>query len=123
MKISPSTTNAVIHAKTKQQVDLKSAMKWWEAGSQSELTGQILGTVAFLKENTNYRQRQAAIYARLYGNQSLFSFAGTNMSKLDQMTGLPQDRPTFNLIQSAVDTLVARIGQSKPQPTFLTDNS
>ncbi len=84
---------------------------------------EILTTVNYLKESQNYRYRQAAIYARLYGNQSLFNFIGQNMSKMDQTNGLPIDRPTFNLISSAVDTLQSRIGQSRPAPVFLTDNS
>ena len=96
--------------------------QWWTAGSKKELAEQLLDTVAYLKESQSYRQRQAAIYARLYGNMSLFSFIGANAMKMDQATGLPADRPTFNLIQSAVDTLVARIGQRKPAPVFLTDN-
>lgn len=41
---------------------------------------------------------------------------------MDQTYGLPQERPTFNLIQSVTDTLVSRISQSRPQPVFLTDN-
>ena len=35
--------------------------------------------------------------------------------------GLPIDRPTMNVIQSCVDTLVSRITQSRPRPVFLTD--
>lgn len=96
---------------------------WWNAKNDMELSQQLLSTAAYLKESQIYRQRQAAIYARLYGNLSLFSFQGSNMSKMDQLTGLPTDRPTFNLIQSATDTLVSRIGQSKPAPVFLTDDS
>ncbi len=82
----------------------------------------MLTSAAYLKETQGYRYRQAAVYARLYGNQSLYSFAGTNISKMDQTYGLPQERPTFNLIQSVTDTLVSRISQSRPQPVFLTDN-
>jgi hypothetical protein len=44
------------------------------------------------------------------------------MMKMDQgTTGLPIDRPTFNLVQSCIDTLVAKIGQNKPNPVFLTE--
>ncbi len=80
----------------------------------------MLTTAAYLKESQQYRARQAAIYARLYGNMSLFSFIGNNISKMDHMTGLPQDRPTFNLIQSAADTLISKLTQSRPSPVFLT---
>ena len=123
MKITPAKTENVIMAKTTNKKNLKNNFAWWEAKSDAELCDSLLATVSYLKESQNYRFRQAAIYARLYGNQTLFSFIGQNMSKMDQISGLPTDRPTFNLIGSAVDTLVAKIGQSRPAPVFLTDNS
>lgn len=124
MKVSPSQSSPSITMSTKSDKNPPLTLsKWWEAKSKAELKDQVLGTVAFLKESQNFRQRQAAIYARLYGNMSLFSFIGSNVSKLDQNQGLPVDRPTFNLIQSASDTLVSRISQSRPAPVFLTDNS
>lgn len=95
--------------------------QWWLEKDGDKAAQYMLTSAAFLKETQAYRYRQAAIYARLYGNQSLYSFAGANMSKMDQTMGLPQERPTFNLVQSCIDTLVSRIAQSRPQPVFLTD--
>ncbi len=112
----------VITAKTVDKKDAKTAFKWWRANTQAEVASQLLSTAAFLKETQNYRYRQAAIYARLYGNMPLMSFIGSNMSKMDTNQGLPADRPTFNLVQSVIDTKVARIAQSRPAPVFLTDN-
>jgi hypothetical protein len=111
-----------IIAKTIQQKDNKQSYKWWRAPTQAEVASQLLTTAAYLKETQQYRYRQAAIYARLYGNMPLMSFIGSNMTKMDQTHGLPTDRPTFNLVQSVIDTKVARIGQSRPEPVFLTDN-
>ena len=108
--------------KTKPE-DSLTLQKWWEEKDSDKCASQMLTTAAYLKENQGYRYRQAAIYARLYGNQSLYSFAGNNITKMDQTYGLPQERPTFNLVQSVTDTLVSRIAQSRPQPVFLTDNS
>lgn len=96
---------------------------WWNEADENKAAALMLTSAAYLKETQAYRYRQAAVYARLYGNQTLYSFAGTNISKMDQTYGLPQERPTFNLIQSAVDTLVSRISQNRPQPVFLTDNA
>lgn len=96
--------------------------QWWKA-SKDDRCGQLLGTAAFLKESQAYRYRQTALYARLYGNMSLYNFIGSNISKMDNTHGLPTDRPTFNLVQSATDTLISRITQSRPAPVFLTDNS
>lgn len=96
---------------------------WWQEADEDKSASMLLTSAAYLKETQAYRYRQAAVYARLYGNQSLFSFAGQNISKMDQNAGLPIDRPTFNIIQSVVDTLLSRISQSRPQPVFLTDNA
>lgn len=95
---------------------------WWKMKSKDDRCGEMLGTAAFLKETQAYRQRQTAVWARLYGNMSLFNFIGSNISKMDQTHGLPTDRPTFNVVQSCIDTLVSRISQSRPAPVFLTDN-
>lgn len=109
--------------KTKDKANDKTFYQWWKAPDKKLRAAQLLSTAAYIKETQAYRYRQAATYARLYGNLSLFSFIGSNMSKMDQSTGLPADRPTFNLIQSATDTLLSRISQSRPAPVFLTDNS
>lgn len=111
-----------ITMKTKAVDQTMTLQQWWLEKDEDKAASQMLTTAAYLKESQGYRYRQAAIYARLYGNQSLYSFAGSNISKMDQTQGLPQERPTFNIIQSAIDTLVSRIGQSRPQPVFLTDN-
>lgn len=115
----PSNIKTFSTKDTKNSLQLSA---WWKSTSDEDLCGQLLGCAAFLKESQGYRYRQAAIYARLYGNMSLFSFAGSNTSKLDTIQGLPPDRPTFNVIQSATDTLVSKISQSRPAPVFLTDN-
>lgn len=123
MKISKSSTPNSITMTTKNKSLENHVSKWWLASNQDDLCGQLLGTAAYLKETQQYRYRQAAIYARLYGNVSLYNFIGSNINKIDSSTGLPSDRPTFNLIQSCVDTLISRISQSRPSPVFLTDNS
>lgn len=109
--------------KTKNLTDTQTLYPFWEEKDSDKAAALLLTSAAYLKEGQAYRYRQAAIYARLYGNQSLYSFAGNNISKMDQTYGLPQERPTFNLIQSVTDTLVSRLSQSRPQPVFLTDNA
>lgn len=94
---------------------------WWRAKSKAELMSAVLDTAAYLKEQQAYRWRQASIHARMYGNLPLSSFAGSNLTKMNQPNAMPVDRPTMNVVQSCIDTLVSRIGQSKPKPTFLTE--
>ncbi len=123
MKITgDKDTRKKVTFKTRSTDESMVLSQWWLEKDPNKAAAQMLTSAAYLKESQGYRYRQAAIYARLYGNQSLYSFAGANLSKMDQTYGLPQERPTFNLIQSVTDTLVSRISQSRPQPVFLTDN-
>ena len=124
MKVSNAKgPQSKITIKTRPDDQVLTMQKWWEEKDHDKCAAQMLTYAAYLKETQAYRYRQTAVYARLYGNQSLYSFAGNNISKMDQTYGLPMERPTFNLIQSVTDTLVSRISQSRPQPVFLTDNA
>lgn len=97
--------------------------EWWKAEDDRELALQLCSTAAYLKTNQTYRLRQLAVDVRLYCGLSVYSYAGSNVSKMDKTKTLPDDRPTFNLIQSATDTLVSRVSQNEPQPKFLTDGA
>lgn len=123
MKIKKATPVEKIVMKTGSSKEQRGVFKWWEAQSEEQLNSQLLGTVAYLKQNQTWRVRQIATSIRLYCGLSVYSYAGSNVSKMDQTKTLPDDRPTFNLIQSCTDTLVSRLGQSRPAPVFLTDNS
>lgn len=125
MKVTPKSkgeTQQKITFKTKDTPNLQ-MLQWWVEKNSDKAAAQVLTTAAFLKEGQQFRQREAAIFARLYGNKNLYGFAGANMSKMSNNNELPVGRPTYNLVSSITDTLVARIAQSKPQPRFLTDYS
>ncbi len=123
MKITNIDKASTVTLKTSQKKMADKTYAWWNAKDKGAVCAQMLATANFLKASQNFRYKQAATYAKLYGNMSLFSFLGASSSKMDSLNGLPSDRPTFNLIQSAADTLISRIGQERPTPVFLTDNS
>ena len=97
--------------------------EWWKAETDQDVATQLCGTAAYLKTNQTYRMRQLAVDVRLYSGLSVYSYAGSNVSRMDKTRTLPDDKPTFNLIQSATDTLVSRLSQNEPQPKFLTDGA
>lgn len=97
--------------------------EWWKAEDDNTLAADLCSTAAYLKTTQTYRIRQLAVDVRLYCGLSIYSYAGSNVSKMDRTKTLPDDRPTFNLIQACTDTLVSRISQARPQPKFLTDNA
>lgn len=124
MKIKPDTQKTVIKAKTiDKSKDTNIRRDWWNAGSKADLLDQLLSSASYLKQNQQYRIKQAIMFMKLYGNVPLFNAVGATYTKMSQgAMNYPMDRPTMNVIQSCIDTLVSRITQSKPRPVFLTDN-
>ena len=97
--------------------------KWWLATDDRKLAEELCGTAAYLKASQTWRVRQDAANIRMYCGLSVYSYAGSNGSKMNLTKTLPDDKPTFNLIQACTDTLVSRLSQNKPEPKFLTDNA
>lgn len=123
-KITPKNVSdrEVVSVRTKAKQDSNGSYKWWKEDSKAMRGAKLVETAAFLKEQLQFRYRQASIYSRLYANMPLFGMAGTSLNRLSQNNQLPLDRPTMNVVQSCVDTLVSRLTQSRPRPVFLTDN-
>lgn len=127
MKIKPAKlAPAKIKMRTKPKTDMNGKgelAEWWLNDDKDKLAVELCGTAAYLKTNQTYRMRQLACDVRLYCGLAIYSYAGSNVSKMDKTKALPDDRPTFNLISSCVDTLVSRLSQDEPQPKFLTDGA
>ena len=123
MKVKPTDSPIdKIIMKTKDRSSVKEELvEWWTEFDEMKVAAGLCSTAAYLKTSQTWRVRQIATSIRLYANLPVYSYAGSNTSKMDETKTLPQDRPSFNLVQSATDTLVARHGQNRPMPKFLTD--
>jgi hypothetical protein len=97
--------------------------EWWLTENKDQLALDLCSTASYLKTKQTYRLRQLAVDVRLYSGLTIYSYAGSNVSRMDQTKTLPDDRPTFNLVQACTDTLVSRLTQDEPQPKFLTDGA
>src|SRR3954468_4940402 len=118
-KITPRSEPNTIHVKTHNNRSNDMPSDWWNGHSKKEIADKLMGTVGFLKQQNQFRYREAAIYAQMYGNMPLFGWVGSYINKMRNMSNqLPIDRPTMSVITSCVDTLVSRISQSKPRPVF-----
>ena len=93
MKVTKVEPKSKITFKTRAIDESQVLSQWWLESNSDKAASQMLMSAAYLKESQQYRYRQAAIYARLYGNQSLYSFAGSNISKIDSTGQLNQERP------------------------------
>jgi hypothetical protein len=122
VKSPTSEQKIVLQTRPKDDDGRGQLAEWWLA-NKDMLATELCGTAAYLKTLQTYRMRQLAVDVRLYCGLSVYSYAGSNVSKMDRTKTLPDDRPTFNLIQACTDTLVSRLSQNRPEPKFLTDNA
>lgn len=123
-KAKPNPEKIKMRTKPKGDLDGRGQLaEWWLQDDKDKLAIELCGTASYLKTNQLYRMRQFACDVRLYAGLPIYSYAGSNVSKMDRSKTLPDDRPTFNLISSCVDTLVSRLSQAEPQPKFLTDGA
>lgn len=111
----------VIDPRSKKKQDNATAYSWWLAQSDRDLVAQLLSTTEYLTNTNKQRIRQASVFTRLFSGKPLYNFLASN-SSLDSSNSLPIGRPTANVCYSCTDTIVSRISQDRPKPTFLTDN-
>lgn len=93
--------------------------RWWDRKGK-EAAESIVSTVQFLERTQSPRLRQHVVSARLYGNLSMMGAAAGAHARLLSSQSAVKDRVTFNAIQSIVDTLTSRVGETKPRPYYLT---
>jgi hypothetical protein len=93
--------------------------RWWLL-KKSDLPAAITSLIGFLQQHQGARQTQIIMSARLYGNLSVMGLNGLTYSKIATVQAAIRDRITYNVCQSAVDTVCSKIGKNKPRPLFLT---
>lgn len=111
----------VIKAKTRNDPDPKTQNSQWWLMDKKELPSSVTGVVKYLKDNQAWRIEQAALHGRMYCNMPIWNYMGANFSRMRSKSNFPADRPTYNVVQSCIDTLVSRMIQAKPKPMFLTN--
>lgn len=93
--------------------------KWWTL-NQAEIPSAINGVTQFLHTHQSRRETQNLISARLYGNLSVMGLNGLSYSKVASVQNSLKERISYNVVQSVIDTLTAKIAKNKPKPLFLT---
>lgn len=117
-----TTERKIITAKTTDKPLLPiQSFQWWFAKNDHDICEQTISTANYLQKTQQYRIKGASIFSRIYSGKGLMNYA-LNSKTLDTSNQLPVRRPTLNVTQSCIDTLVSRLTQSKPRPVFLTEN-
>lgn len=101
----------------------KHSVRWWAKGvGEADVANGITEALNLLGAQQAARAARYARDARLYGNASALRLTGLPAFRSPPVgAGFALDRGvTYNIVQSVIDTVVARIGKNRPKPFFLT---
>lgn len=93
---------------------------WWKSGTNLELAQSIENIVTTIAQFDTRRQTQYQISTRLYGNSDLIGINGLSFTSKTSNQNAMRDRISYNVVQSAIDTVTAKIAKNRPKPLFLT---
>jgi hypothetical protein len=93
--------------------------RWWLL-PKDELPHALSTIVHTLGQSDSKRQTQYQISTRLYGNTNLMGVNGLSFSKITSVQNALKDRLSYNIVQSGIDTVTAKMAKNKPKPMFLT---
>lgn len=93
--------------------------RWWSLKGK-EMAQAIVAVVNTLSSADSRRQNQLQINARLYGNAPLMGTNGLSLSRVAGSQNSVKERVTYNVVQSGIDTITAKMIKNKPKPLFLT---
>jgi hypothetical protein len=90
---------------------------WHEESDPKDAAKRAISTAKAIEMAQAARRRRNLMHARLYANQDLQSIYDFGVADVyDGGVYL-----TFNVIQSCIDTVAAKIGRSRPRAQFLTE--
>jgi hypothetical protein len=97
-------------------------LRWWDR-TGGELADSVSQTLLALDRAQAARISQLITAARLYGNLPMLGMTGMTYSRYGAIQNVMRERLTFNVIQSVIDTVTAKIAKNKPKPFFLTSGA
>lgn len=98
----------------------RAVKQWWKAKDDKEMAQTIAMILQTMSGFDGKRQTQYQISSRLYGNSDIMGVNGLSYTKMANNQNPLRDRISYNVIQSAIDTITAKIAKNRPKPLFLT---
>lgn len=93
---------------------------WWKCKTETELAQSIEAVVKTINNFDSRRQTQYQLASRLYNNSDIMGINGFSYARTPNAQSALQNRISYNVVQSAVDTVTAKIAKNRPKPLFLT---
>lgn len=107
-------------AQTIQRINISNAgVRWWLAEDKM-MPDAVFSQVAAIIQADKGRIDSYNTYAKLYGTWTPTFWNGYQLASSGRPSAPMRERLTYNIVQSCIDTLTARISQNKPKPMFLT---
>lgn len=94
-------------------------VRWW-LSEDKMLPDAVFSQVAAIIQADKGRIDAYNTYAKLYGTWTPTFWNGYQLASSGKPSAPMRERLTYNIVQSCIDTLTARISQNKPKPMFLT---
>lgn len=96
--------------------------KHWYDLDEDKIAGAVQQLVIQIDLNNQDLTREWERYARMYGNYDNLALTGTGSADGNSYDG-STNIPSYNIIQSSVDTLTSKICPDNPKPYFITSNA
>lgn len=120
MTLTDSKGNVIRAAKTEGSEGLVN-FKWWLL-DEDKMAPAVAATIKFISEHQGSRLEQLVVSTRLYGNSSMYNILGSSFTRSASVNSNPQSqRVSYNLVESCVDTLQAKMSKNEIIPTFVTN--
>jgi hypothetical protein len=103
----------------KKLINVPNGVRWWLA-EDKDLPAAVMNQCAAIIQADRGRIDSYNTFAKLYGTWTPTFWNGYQLANSGRPTAPMRDRLTYNIVQSCIDTLTARISQNKPKPMFLT---
>ena len=103
-----------------EQPDIKAFNKNWWILDGEDLANSVQKVTKTLIGYDSARLTQCQIASKLYNNISLMGLNGLSFTRPSNNMVGQKDRVTYNIVQSGIDTVVAKMSKNRPKPMFLT---
>ena len=100
----------------------KDVSRHWYDMPEDQIAGAIKQIIIQIDENNRDITEQWEVYAGMYGNYSDSGFSNTTSAN-DIAYSASSNLPSYNVIQSSVDTLNSKIAKDNPTPYFITSDA
>lgn len=103
----------------------KNFTRWWAVKDKSQIHKSVINVVDTIEASNTPFRMQMLNNTRMYGNYQVLGFAHSmnGNSSSSGYIGSSLRRPIFNVVQSCVDSITAKIAKDQPKITVVTNGA